>query len=179
MPQGDGLRPIGTGQWANGRDQLAVDAPSILGPTQTERCGCTFSTMTDPEIQKAWGPGRVRKGEASNVPTAAKAAKAFADRVCFRLAFGQLYRDRSLADGHLKNQRTDRRYFDLSLGFETGTDLENWGQVLKDETSLIPSAAKASGGKERDRPIADGRLADLRAGQSSKGTTATEETGTV
>jgi hypothetical protein len=75
----------------------------------------------------------------------------------------KLERDRSLADGRLKHQRTDRtieHVFDLfltcPLGFALGQIQKAWGQVglkgieslgqvLKDETSPIPTAVKASG----------------------------------
>jgi hypothetical protein len=89
--------------------------------------------------------GQVRKFEtgskvrnASPVPTAAKAAKAFTDRVCFGLAFGRLERDRSLADGRLKHQRTERTIEHVFLTWNMFFDLSPWVRAGADPDEADP-----------------------------------------
>ena len=96
------------------------------------RVGRTFSTMTDPE---GVGPGS--KGKRRLAPSRQKLQKRLRIGSAFGLAFGRLEkleRDRSLADGRLKHQRTDRTinmFLTCPLGSETGTDLESLVTGLK------------------------------------------------
>jgi hypothetical protein len=132
--------------------------------TEAERGGPTFSTMTDPEIQKAWG--QVRKAKHRLSPSQQMLQKRLQSGLLSVLPSDdwKMERDRSLADGRLKHQRTGRtieRVFDPFLTcptwVRTGAEPESPGTGLKRRNVAYPYRGKSIGRWERDRLIADSR----------------------